>query len=302
MSGPGPTGRPLQGTGSAVSRRRFLGALGLAGAAASPAFAADQGSGARAWEVVEQRPGTGACGPCAIGNALLNGDEGARRAFHRLPGNTAQERVDALIARFGTKPSETYGLRRARYVSDAGIATGDMPFLANDLLGGAGLPAVGGEWLDQHPGEDGPGQLRRVHGWCRAALAGGLPPVVEVRAFSADSGASRPSWINLYAHWLALVDVHPPELPAKAGGFECQFADSVTGRVIPAFAYVERFRPYMATRGFTLKPDGSKDWHWLSGQPFVLLNLPDVPLAVQTRPWHERTVVALTFMLRRPAV
>ena len=252
-------------------------------------------------EVVSQRDDTGACGPCAIGNALLNGDARTRRAFHALPGASAQDRVDALITRYATKPSETYGPRRARFVSGAGITNGDMPFLANDFLREAGLPTVGGEWLDQRGGENGLAQLRRIHGNARAALAAGLPAVCEVRAFSADPSTPKPTWVNLYAHWLALVGVYPEELPPKASGFYCQFADSVTGRVIPAFAYAETVRPFMATRGFSLRTDGGKDWHWLAGQPYILLDLPDLPLMIQTRPWHERTVVALTYLLRRGA-
>ncbi len=270
----------------------------MAGAALVPATGQGRTAG-REVEVIEQRPDTGACGPCAVGNALLNGDEGGRRAFHLLPGGTSQERVDALIARYGTKPSETYGLRRTRFVNGAGITNEDMPFLANDVLAAAGQPPVRGEWLDQRANEDSLGQLRRVHQTCRAALAAGLPLIVEVRAFSADPSASKPAWVNLYAHWMALVGVYPEELPAKASGFYCHFADSVTGRVIPAFAYAEFVRPFMATRGFALRADGGKDWHWLSGHPYILLNLPDLPLAIGSRPWHERTVVALTYALRR---
>ena len=289
-----------QGSSSAVSRRSFLGLLGLAGLGAGRAGAAESPA-VHSPEVVEQRADTGACGPCALANALLNGDPQTRHAFRELPGATSRDRVDALIARYGTKPSETYGPRRARFVDGAGITNGDMPFLANDFLLAAGLPAVGGEWLDQHGGEDGAGQLRRIHRAMRTSLAAGLPPVFEVRAFAADSSASKPSWVNLYAHWMALVGVSPAELPPKTTGFSCQFADSVTGRVIPAFAYAETVRPFMATRGFSLRADGGKDWHWLAGQPYILLNLPDLPLAIQTRPWHQRAVVALTYLLRRGA-
>ena len=106
-------------------------------------------------------------------------------------------------------------------------------------------------------------------------------------------------WVNLYAHWLAILGVEPTVLPTGAGGFACRFADSYTGRVIMGFAYAELWRPFMATRGFTLKADGTKDWHWLSGHPFVLLDLPDLPLTIQTRPPGVRTFVALTFAVHR---
>ena len=134
------------------------------------------------------------------------------------------------------------------------------------------------------------------------ALARGLPPIVEVRAFCADpKGGSGQSWTNLFAHWLALIEVDPAGLDAKASGFACRFADSFTGRVINGFAYAERFRPFQATRGFTMRADGVKDWHWISGHPYVLLNIPDVPLDIEGRPWHERSVVALTYAVLRGA-
>jgi hypothetical protein len=250
-------------------------------------------------EVIEQKDGDGACGPCALGNALLNGDAACRRAFHSLPGADSSQRVDALIKAYGTKPSETYGKSRGRFVYGAGLTCEDMPFLANDVLSAAGPMRVRGEWLDQAGNEDERAHLQRVHGLFKAALARGLPPVVEVRAFSAEVGSSKPEWLNVYAHWLALIDLDPAPLGAKSSGFSCRFADSFTGRVISAFAYAERFRPFNATRGFSLRPNGDKDWHWLTGHPYILLQLPDVPLNISTRPWNERSVVAFTYAIHR---
>ncbi len=301
--------RPMQGgmsssnqTPGSLPRRAFFRLLGaVTGIGVLNGYAAN-GSHAAASdpEVIEQKLGEGSCGPCALSNALLNGDAECRRAFGKLPGATSAQRVDALIAQYGSKPSETYGRGRGRFVTGLGLTNEDMPFLANDFLAGAGLPKVRGDWLDQTPGEDERAHLRRVHGLFTTALARGLPPVMEVRAFCADpAGAPKAPWINLYAHWLTLLSVEPPELPSKASGFFCRFADSFTGRAVSAFAYAERFRPFRATRGFSMNRDGTKDWHWLEGHPYVLLNLPDVPLNVEGRPWHERVVVALTYMVHR---
>jgi hypothetical protein len=282
------------------SRRKFLAFLGLSGAGAlSGRAAAAAAAAAPSPEVIEQKEEAGSCGPCALANALLHGDAACRHAFQSLPGANSGQRVDALISQYGSKPSETYGPRRGRFVYGAGLTCDDLPFLANDVLGAAG--PVRGEWLDQEPNEDERAHLQRVHGLFRTALARGLPPVVEVRAFSADLSAAKPAWLNVYAHWLALIDLAPSDLPAKSSGFSCRFADSFTGRVIPGFAYAERFRPFMATRGFSLRANGDKDWHWLSGHPYVLLDLPDVPLAVESRPWNDRSVVAFTYMIHKTA-
>ena len=275
---------------------------GLATSGAWAAHAAEPISSSSS-EILEQQPGAGSCGPCALANALLHGDATHRRAFQTLPGTTARQRLDALIARYGARPSETYGPRRGRFVAGLGIATDDLSFLANDLLSDAGLPPVRGTWLDQLPSEQDNerAHLRRIHGLFQTALAHGLPPILELRAFTTNHAAPRDPWTNFYAHWLTLLSVDPAELAPNASGFSCRFADSFTGRVIPGFAYAERFRPFRATRGFTVQPNGVNSWHWLEGHPYVLLQLPDVPMNLESCPSQERAIIALTYLVARTA-
>ena len=63
----------------------------------------------------------------------------------------------------------------------------------------------------------------------------------------------------------------------------------------------EIFRPFNATRGFKLRADGSKEWLWLTGRPYLLLTIPDLPMYANTRPNPARTFVALTYMLTKVA-
>lgn len=281
-----------------TTRRSFLGALAAAGAGAALARGKEEDAAPRETQVIAENPVIGACGPYALANALVSGDAACRRAFGALPGATQEQRTQALIGRFGGRQSETYG-NRPRFLKDAGIATDDLTFMTRDFLAASSLPQARADWLDAQPGET--SHARRVHGLFCASLARGFPPLLEIRAFAADSTARQPSWLNLYAHWLTLVGVDPSILPARASGFLCRFADSFTGRVILGFAGEELYRPFMATRGFAVKSDGAKDWHWLSGRPYLLLDLPDVPLTMQTRPWHERTIVACTYLIHRSA-
>lgn len=286
----------------ALSRRKFLTLLGgisatLTGAGRTGATLAESTP-----EVILQKRGIGACGPCALSNSLLNGDAAGRKAFRRLPGAGATEQADALIRQYGSKPSETYGSGRGRFLSGAGLTCNDMPFLANDFLTTAGLPKGQGEWLDRRQGEEQLAHVTRLRGMFAGSIARGLPPIVEVRSFAADNNAAasaKQSWVNLYAHWLSLIGVETAA--PGASGFVCRFADSFTGKVIAGYAHAELNRPFMATRGFTLKAKEMQDWQWLSGYPYVLVEVPDLPLLIQTRPWQSRTLVALTYMVHRPA-
>ncbi len=281
-----------------ITRRTFLGLCGGGLAVAIPVASASETA---AFEVIQEKPGgsNGACGPYALANALVNGDPVCQRAFRRLPGANSVDRAEALIRQYGVKPSETYGPRRGRFLNGAGLTCPDMPFLANDFLAAANATKVGGAWLDHLAGEDEHGHLQRLHRLMAGSLARGFPPVVEVRAFAADTAASKPAWVNLYAHWLALVSLEPTNLESGVSGFLCRFADSFTGRAITGFAHVELNRPYMATRGFTLKADGTQDWHWLGGHPYILVEVPDLPLLIPTRPWQNRTVTVVTYMVGR---
>ncbi len=278
------------------SRRTFLSLLGLSGAGALTGHAAS--SDVASQEVLRQRNGEGSCGPCAIGNSLLRGDAAGRRAFGALPGGTGDARLDALVARYGTRPSEAYGKGRARFEPGQGITNDDLAYMANDFLHDSNLPGVRGQWLDRAGEETGVAHTRRVHGLLRESLARGLPAVVEIRSFAADPGSSKEPWINLSAHWLALASVEP-ELAVEALGFGCRFADSSSGRVVPAFVSAEIFRPFNATRGFKLRADGSKEWLWLAGRPYLLLTIPDLPMYANTRPVSARAFIALTYMLSK---
>ncbi len=207
-----------------------------------------------------------------------------------------------LIDRFGDKPSETYAGHRQRFSKENGLAGEDMPFFANDFFRSASLPAVTGHWLDKKEMENGTEHLRRIHHLLKEAQGRGFPPLLEVRAFGANTGdAQHPVWDGLSGHWLALIGLEPAALPEAASGFLCRFADSASGRAITAFAHTELQRSFTATHGFTVKSDGAEDWHWISGRPYLLLSAPDLSLRTGTRRWHERTLLALTYAVHRPA-
>ncbi len=284
------------------SRRTFLSTLGLAAASvATPSRGAPPSAADVPPEVVSQETiGNMACGPCALANALTHGDPAGRRAFVSLDGDTPLGRVETIIRQFGTRPSEKYQGRQARYTAVDGTTTEDMPFLANDLLRSLKLPEVAGQWLNVREGENGRAHLRRLHGLFSDALAAGLPAVVEVRSFGADTAAAgRPVWNGLLGHWMPVVGLEAAVLPPRATGFVCRFADSVSGTVIDGYAHAELHRPFTATHGFKLDADGTKKWEWITGYPYILLQLPDLGLNTQTRLWHERTFLSMNYVVSR---
>lgn len=286
------------------SRRTFLTTFGLTAAGAfgrRAGWAATPDDAPPPAEIVAQAAvGDGACGPCALANALTHGDASCRRAFASLEGGTAPGRVGTIIKRYGERPSETFGQGRTRYSKAEGTTTEDFPFLANELMRALALPEVSGQWLDVRAGENGRAHLRRVHGLLVDALAAGLPAMVEVRSFGANTTAEGgPQWDGLQGHWMPVVGVEPTTLPAQATGFVCRFADSATGTVIDGYAYAELRRAFTATHGFTVEPDGTRKWTWITGYPYILLQAPDLGLNTQKRLWHERTFFSLQYAVCR---
>ncbi len=284
------------------SRRTFLSTFGLAaaGAAANLRGATPTGKEVPPEVIGQQAIGPMGCGPCALANALAHGDADCRRAFAALEGDTPLDRVQTIIRRFGDRPSEKYEGRQTRYSATDGTTTEDMPFLANDLLKASKLTEVEAHWLNVHEGENGRAHLRRLHGLFSDALAAGMPAVVEVRSFGANTAAAKgPQWDGMLGHWMPVVGVEPAVLSPRATGFVCRFADSVSGTVIDAYAYAELHRPFTATHGFKVNEDGTKKWEWITGYPYILLQAPELGLNTQTRLWYERTYLSMNYAVCR---
>ncbi len=286
------------------SRRAFLSTFGLAAAGAATSLRGGivPEAGVPPEVIGQQGIGSMACGPCSLANALTHGDAAGRRAFASVAGSTPLERVETIIQQFGDKPSEKYQGRQPRYSETDGTTTEDLPLLANDLLRSLKLAEVDGHWLNVREGENGRAHLRRLHGLFSDAMAAGFPAIVEVRSFGANTAAPKgPVWDGLLGHWMPVVGVEPAVLPARATGFVCRFADSVSGTVIDGYAHAELHRPFTATHGFTLNADGTKKWDWITGYPYILLQAPDLGLNTQTRLWHERTYFSMNYAVCRTA-
>ncbi len=256
--------------------------------------------GLRAEEPVvgQKNIGEWACGPCSIYNTLALGNPAMAAAASRLPGATAEERVRAIIAKYGSRPSEAYLGHRPRFLPDKGMATKDLAAALNEVMADFRLPPVQADFLNVLPGESADGHLRRVHDRLAASLAAGFPPVVEFRSFSAQPKAESKDgylWEGLCAHYVVVAAVGE----VSTVGFSLRLADPYNGRLIDAFVYAERHRAFTATKDFTLDAEGKPKWEWISGYPYLLVLLPQIPLKIQKEPWHNRTTVTLAYAAYR---
>lgn len=292
-----------------------LTALLLGSACSAPSRATAQAeaapaSGANAAAFFGEQPpvfkqaaiGSMACGPCSLYNSLVAGGAEHRAVARALSGATAEEKIHSLITRFGSAASVVYPNHRTRYEEDLGTTTADLVAIANDLLFSEGAQAVEGRWLKRLEGESQDEQLRRIH---RAFSSATLPPIIEVRSFVADvKERGDPLWEGLFGHFLVVRSVDPLPDDGQASGFLMHCADSSSGRIIPVFASIERYRPFTATDGFTVDQKGKEHWHWAPNSPFMLLTAPDLSLRTQRGAWYERTIMAMTwglFEATRPA-
>lgn len=253
--------------------------------------------------VLWQKPvGAWTCGPCSIYNAFQFGAAPLPALGASLPGATPEARVTALIAKYGTRPSIPFARKRARYLDGKGTPPDDETAMLNDVLrdlGAPGAPARG-DYLDLRPGESGPQQLARVRGLFARSLAVGLPPILELVSYAAqpsDKSQDGFVWNFLDGHYVVVAGVG--DLVEGAPGFSLRLADSYTGRIQQAFVVAEVNRPFGASRGYVLQPDGTQKPIWIKGYPYLQLIAPGLPLATQKADWHTRTDIVLRYLTYR---
>jgi len=238
--------------------------------------------------------GANACGFCALYHSLAWGGSDLAAAAAKLGGATDADKVAQLIARYGAKPSEAYGGKRARYVASSGITWSDLGVATTELFEEAGLGATVAGYLDRAQDERHAAHARRVHRLLADSLAAGMPPLLSIRSFTVREVDGKKQWQGLMGHWVTVVDVQP-ELGDGEQGFRLGFVDSETGRRQWGYAFADDTRWFTAVKGDTEK------WEWLSDSPFLALAAPKPDLATGDEPWSARTVVTLNYAIGRAA-
>jgi hypothetical protein len=242
--------------------------------------------------VKQESIGDMACAPCAVINMAARGSEELQARAAALPGDTPEQRVRALIDRYGSKPSTIYTDKRNRYTAKHGVAAEELADLVNDFLADGGGLRVVGEYLDRIKDEPAEKHLRRVHELLRKSLEAGVPPIVEVRSFAARPAGDEHKWQGLMGHFVTVVEIDPA-VPEGDKGFRFRFADSYTGKIETAYAHAEEARNFSATRRFSVSPEGVEQWEWITDYPYLVVTAPSLRLLTQKEPWHARTIIVL---------
>ncbi|MBC7816120.1 MAG: hypothetical protein IAG10_04395 [Planctomycetaceae bacterium] len=242
--------------------------------------------------IKQENLGDMACAPCAILNMAASGSEKMQPCVAALSGNTSEQRVRALIDKYGSKQSTTYVDKRNRYTAQHGVALQELPDMVNDFLASKSTIQVAGGFLDRNKDESSEKHLRRVWDVLRKSLDAGVPPIIELRSFVARPSGSEFKWEGLMGHFVVVVELDPVVLEGEKG-FRFRFADSYTGKIETGYAHAEEIRNFSATRKFSVTPEGVEQYEWITDYPYLLVNAPSLRLLTQKEPWHARTTIVL---------
>jgi len=265
---------------------------------ASLVLAMEPSTGLRAQDLVvsQQELGRMACGPCAIYHSLANGGDDLKKIAKGLHGETAEERIRAIIKDYGSRPSKVYPLNRHRYLPSEGVPSEDLAQMMSECLTENGSTKAVGIYPNREKNETGENHLRRVHQLLKKSLEAGVPPIVEFRSFAARAVGEKYKWFGLMGHFVVILDV-APVLPEGHKGFTFKYADSYTGKVEHGFLHLEGTSDFSATRKLSVSDNGTETWEWVTDYPYLKVTAPSLRLLEGKEPWHARTMVVLRYLI-----
>jgi len=229
-----------------------------------------------------------ACGPASVLNALAFGNDSFRKAYRKIEGKRAKDKLAALIEGWGKVESDDYTTGE-RWRPKSGVSPHDLTCLFNDLLETEGGGSVTGRFLDRTPGEDPAKFVERIHASFRTSLARGVPVIVNLRSFAPGRTGKNDSivWNGVASHFVLLYKI-PETLEREERGFVFEYLDPNGPVLGTGYIYFEGSRNFTAAKG------NSERWKWLKNRPFLLVNVPTLnTLDVQEQDWYWRTIVTL---------
>lgn len=273
-----------------MTGRIWIAAALLAGACGpSPTAGVDVDPAAIARPVPEN-----SCAPASLLSCLRFGAAPLQRIYRQLPGDEATDKIAHLVEEYGGRPS-VVDPAKTWFGADRGMFSEDILEMANAVLDAHGAAPLTGEYADRAEGEPLAVHLRRVHAWLVHSLDAGVPPIISVRSFAVQHDADDFRWEGVASHAVLVTRV-PRELAPNVRGFTFEFVEPSGATVEEGYVRIEEVRPYSAIRG-----SGDKDFRWITGSPFLLVEAPVLDMGQAAEEWSARTIVTLNYVIGRLA-
>ncbi|MCF6314430.1 MAG: hypothetical protein L3J39_18420 [Verrucomicrobiales bacterium] len=238
-----------------------------------------------------------ACGPTALINVLRSGTPKMQAAYDSLLGGSESKRLRFVIDRyFKNKTSGVFP--RSKRFGHQGVFAADLCAAFNDLLKDHEMQPVTRLELDRREGEGDEDFLARVHGSLRRSLSEGVPPIIQLRSYTASREKEGDGWVQWEAsknHFVVVTRV-PAKLRKQDSGFVFDAIDPNRGVLVSGYVYAERHLPYRASK----VNSKTGEEQWLSGRPFLLVKAPGVvSLQPKKATWEDRVIVTLSEAIGR---
>lgn len=253
-------------------------------------------------QVIEQAEvGPNTCGPCAIVHSFFFADN--RQALEALQGETNTQKASWFCETFGTIDSVAFNGTRPAYLVKDGIADVDLHAMLDRFIADAQCDPVTGGPIRLNPDieEQQRDFVARVHRQIRESIDAGFHPLLSIRALAAQYSEERerPLWNSKGGHWIAIHGVEP--LGDEGLGFLIHFSDSLSGERQTGYVMFNDHRRAVVPLTFTVDEEGNEVWDWVTNSQTLELVAPGMPLGTVRAEWHERTFIALRYLIyRRP--
>ncbi|MFC1866877.1 hypothetical protein ACFL0H_01910 [Thermodesulfobacteriota bacterium] len=230
------------------------------------------------------------CGPTAVLNAMLFGNNAFRSCYESVPGNDGPSKLSFVVNEYGRRPSTEYS-NKPRIDKD-GISSVDLLHLFNDLLTDNGDIRVNGEYIVRTKDEPSSDFLKKAHHKLLNSLKRGVPVVAHIRSFAAKRNHENEKmyWYSLSSHYVTITKI-PERLSGYEKGFIFEYIDPYRAEIESGYIGVEM------NRGFNAKIGANKNYKWIKGKSLLLVRAPSLNLKTSEQRWHNRSIMTLNYVI-----
>lgn len=244
--------------------------------------------------IVQDKVGRNTCGACALVHSLTKAKNIS--ALNKLEGQNSIEKAKGFIKRLDSLTSPVYNNLKPIYQPNSGIADIDLLIQINKLLIEASKPEVKGKFIQR--AEESPKDfVKQTHKTLTDSIKNGFHPLLSIRAMAAEYSEKNKKflWNSKGGHWVAVHKIGP----LSKLGFTITFSDSLTGEMKEGYINAELHRGAAVPMNFTVDEQGKEQWEWVSNEKTLQLTSPEMPLGTKRAKWHERTFIAIRYLIYR---